>query len=142
MTADSHTTVAGRPVARRRHQLLQGQRLARPGREPRRIPGQGGPGHGHRPAPATQLGDARRGEAVGVTELEADEVGASLKWATAKVERATDRGTGDRTQGQQRQTERAATSTTCHHSEHPFTAVSALGLGWGRWRVSPVPATA
>jgi single-strand DNA-binding protein len=37
---------------------------------------------------------------------EGDEVGASLKWATAKVERATDRGTGDRVQGRERQTER------------------------------------
>ena len=46
------------------------------------------------------------GDKRSVTELEADEVGASLKWATAKVERATDRGTGDRAQGQQRQTER------------------------------------
>jgi single-strand DNA-binding protein len=46
------------------------------------------------------------GEKRSVTELEADEVGASLKWATAKVERATDRGTGDRDQGQQRPTER------------------------------------
>ena len=47
------------------------------------------------------------GDKRSVTELEAEEVGASLKWATAKVERATARGTGDRTQGQQRQTERA-----------------------------------
>jgi hypothetical protein len=41
-----------------------------------------------------------------VTELEADEVGASLKWATAKVERATERATGDRSQGRERQAER------------------------------------
>jgi single-strand DNA-binding protein len=34
-----------------------------------------------------------------VTELEADEVGASLKWATAKVERSSQRGNGDRSQG-------------------------------------------
>jgi single-strand DNA-binding protein len=46
------------------------------------------------------------GDKRSVTELEADEVGASLKWATAKVERATDRGTGDRAQGRERQTER------------------------------------
>jgi hypothetical protein len=48
---------AGRPVARRRHQLLQGQRVARPGREPGRVPHQGRPGHGHRPAAPAQLGD-------------------------------------------------------------------------------------
>jgi hypothetical protein len=43
----------------------QGQRVARPGREPRRILGQGRPGHGHRPAAAAQLGHSRGGEAVG-----------------------------------------------------------------------------
>jgi single-strand DNA-binding protein len=36
------------------------------------------------------------GEKRSVTELEADEVGASLKWATAKVERTTHRGSGER----------------------------------------------
>ena len=41
-----------------------------------------------------------------VTELEADEVGASLKWAAAKVERAAQRGNGDRAQGRERQAER------------------------------------
>jgi hypothetical protein len=41
-----------------------------------------------------------------VTEIEADEVGASLKWATAKVERANQRGNGDRAQGRERQAER------------------------------------
>jgi single-strand DNA-binding protein len=41
-----------------------------------------------------------------VTEIEADEVGASLKWATAKVERASQRGNGERTQGRERQAER------------------------------------
>jgi hypothetical protein len=41
-----------------------------------------------------------------VTELEADEVGVSLKWATAKVERASQRGNGDRAQGWERQAER------------------------------------
>jgi single-strand DNA-binding protein len=43
------------------------------------------------------------GEKRSVTELEADEVGASLKWATAKVERASQRGNGDRAQGRERQ---------------------------------------
>jgi single-strand DNA-binding protein len=43
------------------------------------------------------------GEKRSVTEIEADEVGASLKFATAKVERASERTTGDRSQGRERQ---------------------------------------
>jgi hypothetical protein len=35
-----------------------------------------------------------------------DEVGASLKWATAKVERTSQRGNGTRSQGRERQAER------------------------------------
>jgi single-strand DNA-binding protein len=46
------------------------------------------------------------GDKRSVTELEADEVGASLKFATAKVERAPSRGNDERNQGQQRQAER------------------------------------
>jgi single-stranded DNA-binding protein len=46
------------------------------------------------------------GEKRSVTEIEADEVGASLKFATAKVERASERTTSDRTQGRERQAER------------------------------------
>jgi single-strand DNA-binding protein len=46
------------------------------------------------------------GDKRSVTELEADEVGASLKWATAKVERASQRGNGDRHPGRERQAER------------------------------------
>jgi single-strand DNA-binding protein len=46
------------------------------------------------------------GDKRSVTELEADEVGASLKWATAKVERATQRGNGERTSGRERAAER------------------------------------
>jgi single-strand DNA-binding protein len=53
------------------------------------------------------------GDKRSVTEIEADEVGASLKWATAKVERTSQRGNGDRTQGRERQPN-AATSTTRH----------------------------
>jgi hypothetical protein len=41
-----------------------------------------------------------------VTEVEADEVGASLKWATAKVERTSQRGNGERSSGKERQAER------------------------------------
>ena len=46
------------------------------------------------------------GDKRSVTEIEADEVGASLKWATAKVERSSQRGNGDRTQARERQAER------------------------------------
>src|ERR671923_1125875 len=46
------------------------------------------------------------GEKRSVTEIEADEVGASLKWATAKVERATQRGNHDRAPARDRQAER------------------------------------
>ena len=47
------------------------------------------------------------GEKRSVTEIEADEVGASLKFATAKVERASERGPSDRSQAQERQAERS-----------------------------------
>jgi single-strand DNA-binding protein len=46
------------------------------------------------------------GDKRSVTELEADEVGASLKFATAKVERSSQRGNGERHQGRERQAER------------------------------------
>ena len=46
------------------------------------------------------------GEKRSVAEIEADEVGASLKFATAKVERASERATSDRSQGRERQVER------------------------------------
>ena len=46
------------------------------------------------------------GDKRSVTELEADEVGASLKWATAKVERSSQRGNGQRDQGRERTAER------------------------------------
>jgi phosphonate transport system substrate-binding protein len=46
------------------------------------------------------------GDKRSVTEIEADEVGASLKWATAKVERTSQRSNGDRAQGRERQAER------------------------------------
>src|SRR4029450_799245 len=44
------------------------------------------------------------GDKRSVTEIEADEVGASLKWATAKVERSN----GERSSGRERQAERGA----------------------------------
>jgi single-strand DNA-binding protein len=46
------------------------------------------------------------GEKRSVTEIEADEVGASLKFATAKVERAQERANSDRSQGRERHAER------------------------------------
>jgi single-strand DNA-binding protein len=46
------------------------------------------------------------GDKRSVTELEADEVGASLKWATAKIERPSQRTNDDRDQGRERQAER------------------------------------
>jgi single-strand DNA-binding protein len=46
------------------------------------------------------------GEKRSGAEIEADEVGASLKWATAKVERSGERVTSDRTQGRERAAER------------------------------------
>jgi single-strand DNA-binding protein len=48
------------------------------------------------------------GDKRSVTEIEADEVGASLKWATAKVQRAQDRDNGERAQGRERQAERGS----------------------------------
>jgi single-strand DNA-binding protein len=48
------------------------------------------------------------GDQRSVTEIEADEVGVSLKFATAKVERSSQRGNGDRAQGRERQAERGA----------------------------------
>ena len=48
------------------------------------------------------------GDKRSVTELEADEVGASLKWATAKVERTSQRGNGERSSGRDRQAERGS----------------------------------
>ena len=45
---------------------------------------------------ASAAGRLPEGAERPVTELEADEVGASLKWATAKVERTSQHGNGDR----------------------------------------------
>ena len=63
------------------------------------------PSHGHRAAAPAQLGDPD-GDKRSVTEIEADEVGASLKWATAKVERSSQRCNGERSSGRERQAER------------------------------------
>ena len=58
------------------------------------------------------------GDKRSVAEIEADEVGASLKWATAKVERATERSQGDRAQGRER--ERAAERGGDFNEAPPF----------------------
>jgi single-stranded DNA-binding protein len=42
---------------------------------------------------------------------------ASLKWAIAKMERASQRGNGERSSGRERQAERGGTSTTNHPSD-------------------------
>jgi single-strand DNA-binding protein len=46
------------------------------------------------------------GDKRSVTEIEADEVGASLKWATAKVEHTPSRSNGERSSSRERQAER------------------------------------
>ena len=58
-----------------------------------------------------------------VTELEADEVGASLRWAMAKVERTSQRGNGQRDQGRERQAERGGDFNDAPPFEQPFDAV-------------------
>jgi single-strand DNA-binding protein len=50
--------------------------------------------------------ESPEGDKRSVTETEADEVAASLKWATAKVERTSQRGNGERSSGRERQAER------------------------------------
>jgi single-strand DNA-binding protein len=60
--------------------------------------------------------ESPEGEKRSVTELEADEVGASLKWATAKVERTNQRGNGDRAQSRERSAERGGD----FHDAPPF----------------------
>jgi single-strand DNA-binding protein len=73
------------------------------------------------------------GEKRSVTE--ADEVGASLKWATAKVERASQRDDGDRSSGRERQGERGGD----FNDPPPFwpfsPRVPPAVLGWGHWPV-------
>ena len=57
------------------------------------------------------------GDKRSVTELEADEVGASLKWATAKVERTSQRGNGERGSGGSGRPSAVAASTTALPSD-------------------------
>jgi single-stranded DNA-binding protein len=67
------------------------------------------------PAPPAQLGDPE-GEKRSVTEIEADEVGASLKWATAKVDRTLEHAQSNRSQARERSAERGG-----HFNEPPPT---------------------
>jgi hypothetical protein len=84
--ASALLVIAGRPAA----YILADQKL------PGRLPGQGRPGDGQRPAALAQLGDPE-GERRSVTELKADDVGASPKVGHGQVERSAQRGNGDRT---------------------------------------------
>jgi single-strand DNA-binding protein len=52
--------------------------------------------------------ETHEGDKRSVAEIEAEEVGASLKWATAKVERTSPRSNGDRIQGRERHAERGS----------------------------------
>jgi single-strand DNA-binding protein len=85
------------------------------------------------------------GEKRSVTEIEADEVGASLKWATAKVERTPSAATESAPNGGSGRPNAPATSPTRPHSEQP--SVGALGSSRGRRpterlsRCSPAHAT-
>jgi single-strand DNA-binding protein len=71
------------------------------------------------------------GDKRSVTEIEADEVGASLKWATAKVERTSQRGNGDRApwSGAAGRTRRRLQRTATLLNSPPS---GALGPGRGR----------
>ena len=74
------------------------------------------------------------GDKRSVTELEAEEVGASLKWATAKVERTSQRGNGDRTQGR----ERAAERGDDFNDARPFSLAGRLASAAGAPGVRPL----
>jgi single-strand DNA-binding protein len=69
------------------------------------------------------------GDKRSVTEIEADEVGASLKWATAKVERSSQRGNGDRAQGRERagRTRRRLQRRPPVLSSYSFSALGSAG---------------
>ena len=89
------------------------------------------------------------GEKRSVAEIEADEVGASLKFATAKVERASERSPSDRSQGRERQAERSGDVNDQPPSDQPsfrrprpwlgaltFRAVTAMAA---RYAILPSP---
>jgi single-strand DNA-binding protein len=77
------------------------------------------------------------GDKRSVTVIEADEVGASLKWATAKVERASQRGNGERSSGRSGKPSAAGTSTTPRRSnKQPHQRPQ---LRWGRCTLVVAP---
>ena len=69
--------------------------------------------------------ETTEGDKRSVTELEADEIGASLKWATAKVERSSQRGNGQRDQSREWAAERGGDRHDAPPFEQPFDAVRA-----------------
>jgi single-strand DNA-binding protein len=83
--------------------------------------------------------ESPEGDKRSVTEIEADEVGASLKWATAKVERTSQRGNGERVQragaaGRTRRLQRGAAMLSLVSPAPSSSRRGALTLessGWG-----------
>jgi hypothetical protein len=120
--------VADPPAAR----TPEGQRVAGPGRAPGRLPGQGGPGDGHWAAAPAQLGDPE-GDKRSVTEIEADEVGASLKWPRPRSNAPASAATATALRGGSGRPSGAATSTTRPHSDQPI--FQRPRLSWGRWKI-------
>jgi single-strand DNA-binding protein len=82
-------------VEGRRDSLHAVQRLARGGRERRRVPDPRHPRDRLRP-PAQRTYDTKEGEKRTVVELEVDEVGPSLRYATTKVAKTQRGGAGRR----------------------------------------------
>ena len=68
--------------------VLHRGRVARPGLARRAVPGQGQPGGGRGSAPAAEL-DRRGWQRRSAVEVVAEELGSSLRWATAITTRAT-----------------------------------------------------
>jgi single-stranded DNA-binding protein len=80
------------------------------------------------------------GEKRSVAEIEADEVGVSLKWATAEVERASQSGNGDRNAGRERQAERGGAFWSSRRLPAPRRAACAEDPaleGWSMLRDGP-----
>jgi single-strand DNA-binding protein len=75
--------------------------------------------------------ETRRGEKRSVTEIEADEVGASLKLATAKVERARCAAPATAAKPRSGRPNAAATSTTPRRFDQLFDVAPAPGFGRG-----------
>ena len=97
-----------------------------------RLPRQRRPGDGHRPGAAAQLGDPE-GDKRSVTEIEADEVGASLKWPRPRSNAPASAATATALRGGSGRPSGAATSTTRPHSDQPI--FQRPRLSWGRWKI-------